>query len=164
MKAPLTSLKAAGMLVFGIFAIIAVASAGWAGTPEHVESVQNESITMDVGSYHSVDEANRTAFVSAFDNETVRSGNNTLAEGQDYQWNASDGTIKFLNSTDTSDGQSAEIDYAFEAKSEDAAKWHGPPSALISVLPVFALAAVVVLIAGLLYWAGDLLTSPGRRF
>jgi hypothetical protein len=88
--------------------------------PEANHTVTNEQLTADVGNYTRVDAPDHA--LSFYDNETVtNSSGGTLQEGSDYEWNASDRTIYFYNSsTHVSDGEQVEIDYAYTSKIETA--------------------------------------------
>lgn len=75
--------------------------------------VNDEAVTIDYQTNVTVDEDGS----KFFDNETITtdSGNTTLTEGTDYKWNTTTGTINWLNSSTTSDGETARIDYAVES-------------------------------------------------
>ena len=164
MKAPIPSLAAAAMLFVGIFVVIAGASVAWADAPTHEETVLNESVTADHGTTVQVDPASDVAWSGALDNETVRdSTGSELDEGTDYEWNPENGTVTFLSSGSTADGESATVSYTWLSKSENAVNWYGPIAALVNVLPIFALVAGGIGVAGLLYWGVGTLTSVSGR-
>lgn len=160
MSSPLGSLKTAGLLIFGLFMIIAVANAAYADTPESVVTVDNETVTQQVGEYQAADGASDDRFVTAYDNETVYNASGTeLEEGVDYVWNDTDATILFKDTARTSDGGSADVSYAYDAKSADTARFHGIIKPTIGVMPVLVFVGVFLVAGSFTLWGIRWITS-----
>lgn len=146
--------------------ILAVSQA-YQDTPTHVETVSGETLTQDVGNWTAVDAAGQAGVVGFYDNETVRneSGDN-LTEGTDYEWDES-GQIKFLNSSSTTDGANASIDYAYDARPEQSTAMIGPIAAMFDIAGILplALGAIAVLWGTTTLWsaAGGRGSYGGRR-
>lgn len=141
-------------------------SQAYQDSPTHVESIDNESLTQKVGEWQSVDAATKDGFAGAYDNETVRnSSGSTLTEGTDYEWNQSDGRIKFLDSSSTNNGSSAEIDYSYDQRSEMAVSMVGPLAAVFDMAGILPIVFVTGLVfAGLrVLWSAVPENSYGRR-
>jgi hypothetical protein len=138
--------------MLGLFFVIGIGSAAWADVPRQSYDVSNESMTVEYGEYKPVDPAESHRLQSAADNETVNVSGTTLAEGTDYEWNASDGTIIFFDTSATSPGQTAEISYTYQGTTKTAARWGQPIFAIIGVLPVFALVGAFLFVGGFLVW------------
>lgn len=151
MPSPLSTLKVVAALMLGLFFIFGIGSAAWADVPRQEYSETNETMTVEYGVWKPVDPAETNRLQSAQDNEAVRSGN-TLTEGTDYEWNASDGTIRFYNTAETSEGDTAYLDYTYTGTTATAARWAQPIFAVIGVLPIFAFGAAVLFVGGLLLW------------
>lgn len=75
-------------------------------------SVANEQLTVNYSVESGVDEPQ---YVRTYlDNETiVDSGGTTLTEGTDYEWNTSVGNVTWIDTTETSEGETVTIDYAY---------------------------------------------------
>jgi len=122
------------MLIVGIYVVAAIF-----GTVPATETtaVANESITIDYSNTTSVDETYGETY---YDNETITYDGTTLDEGTDYEWYPGNHSVAWYNTADTSDGASAEIDYAFD---------HKPDAARNSVGTIgsgFTLGAVTILV------------------
>jgi len=88
-----------------------------AGTPHAFE----EQVTIDYSSTTSVD-ANATGEGYGSD-PTITAGGTALNDSA-YAWNASAGTITWYNTSQTSDGQQATIEYrAYQRTAETEASW-----------------------------------------
>lgn len=91
----------------------------YAGTPFEYE----ESLTVDYNNASSVSE-NATLEGYGDDPTVVNSSGTTLVEGTDYDWNTSSGEVTWYNTTNTTDGESADIDYrAYQYTGETAMSW-----------------------------------------
>lgn len=80
--------------------------------------VTNESITVDYTDPVPVDERG-TAYTY---NETVQVYNSSdalLVEGTDYNWLASNGTVEWLDTANTTSGETASISYDYTAPPEE---------------------------------------------
>jgi hypothetical protein len=107
--------------LFGVIALIIILGVGAvAFAPAYVDgadrqSVTNESITVDYSAPQSVSESGLEY------DDTVSVYNSSgaeLAAGTDYDWNATDGTVTFQNTSATADGEAATISYQYRAASE----------------------------------------------
>lgn len=166
MKAPAPSLWTVAVIVIGAFAVLAVAGAGYQNTPTPQQSVTNESIIVEYDAWQQVDAAQDDAFVKSFDNETVRNSTGaTLTEGTDYEYNASDGTIIFLSTSSTTEGNTGEIDYDHVSHTDETQRWHDVIAPIVRRFPVLILVAPVVFVVGILAWGFTKLkgSSPSAR-
>lgn len=77
------------------------------------------TVTVDYSQPSTID-AGDDRLLSYLDNETitVTDTNTTLTDGTDYQWNTSTGQLTWLNSTATSDGDTATLQYAYRYRGE----------------------------------------------
>lgn len=89
-----------------------------AGTPFDY----SEELTVDYGNESAVSE---NATVEGYsENVTIVVDGTTLEDGTDYSWNDSAGTVEWYNTTNTSDGDSATIDYtAYQRTAETQMAW-----------------------------------------
>lgn len=91
----------------------------YAGTPYEYE----ETLTVDYTTPSQVSEG-ATATEGYGSNETITVGGTQLVEGDDYRWNKSSGEVTWLNTSATSDGDSATITYrAFQRTPQTSAAW-----------------------------------------
>lgn len=107
-----------------VFAVVLVAALGimWAvgaeydRAPEQAETVNDEPIVVDKGNWTATDHPDYA--LSFYDNETVRnSSGSQLSEGTDYEWNTTNGSVYWYeSSTDVTDGEEASITYSYAAK------------------------------------------------
>ncbi len=80
-----------------------------------VSEIDNESITVDYSQDVAVDVDGH----EYGDDEVVRNSNDTvLEEDVDYRWDAGNGTIEWINTSATSDGESASVSYSVEQRSQ----------------------------------------------
>lgn len=128
---------------------IGVISAEYQATPTHVETVENETITQDVGNWTAVDAADDPGVTQFYDNESAYNPTgDPLVEGTDYDW-AANGSVTFYNTSNTSDGAQASITYSYDARPEQASAMMGPIAVLFDISSVFPL----VIIAGAAFLA-----------
>lgn len=102
------------MLAF-TFLAIGLASVSYAGTPAtELYSDQNESVEVDYGNWSQLDQTFGAVY---YDNETVENfQGQTLAEGTDYQYEPNNTSITFYDTSKTTDGETAYVDYPFLAR------------------------------------------------
>jgi len=133
-----TIAQVAVVLLLLVLAVPALATAHeFAGTPLDYE----ETLTVDYTSDSSVSE---NATVEGY-SETVNISANgeQLTEGTDYRWNESAGTVTWLDTSATSDGDSATINYqAHQRTGETALAWT-VISPLMGLFGLFALISSV---------------------
>lgn len=97
--------------------IVVVAAVGFQfaladGAPDR--TVENESITVNVGGSSPVD----TDAVRYNESVTIRQNGSTLVAGDDYTWNRWDGVVSWPDGTSATDGESASITYEYEEPNE----------------------------------------------
>lgn len=108
------------VFVGGAFAMFQVADAGSDSAARTAENVTNESINQQVGIWQYVNKS--TQEHTAGFNETVtvyNSNDQELTKGEDYQWNATDGAIKYENTASVTDGETGNISYAYFENTQD---------------------------------------------
>lgn len=103
----------------------------------------SDTTTIQYNTTYSVSEPVDGSVDAYNDTVTITANNTTLEEGRDYQWDASNGSVEWLNSTATSDGDSATIDYGYSAYRQSTTTIHALTSA---INPVFGLAFFVVVV------------------
>jgi hypothetical protein len=134
-----------------------VASASYQQTPTHVETVDNETVTQDVGNLTPVTAAGERGVTRFYGNETVRAGGSELTAGTDYTWNTSTGQIAWINSSATTDGAAASISYAYDARPAAAVAMVGPIAAVYDIAGILPL----VVVAGAIFAALNQLRRRG---
>lgn len=118
--APFGALFAFVVLVAGAFVLFQIGGVGLsqAGTDEVTQT--NESVVIDYSGSTRVSAATDRYTVGFYDNETVyNQSGSQLVEGTDYTWNTSTGRIAFQNTSNTSDGNTANITYAYDQNVEE---------------------------------------------
>lgn len=89
--------------------------------------VENETHVQQVGMWQLVDRSTEEFTAGFNDSVTVYNDTSTeLAEGDDYEWNASDGAIFFYDTTSTSDGTQFTITYTYFQNTEGVKDLSGP--------------------------------------
>lgn len=107
--------------LFGVVALLLILGIGavafapaYAAGGERV-SVANESITVDYSGTQSVDESG----LQYDDSVTVRNSSGAVLDaGTDYEWNATDGSVAFQNTSATTDGSEAAISYQYRQETD----------------------------------------------
>lgn len=108
------ALFAVGFAAILLGLVLPAANIGFAGA-QTLQPVEGEQITVDYDATVAVGEQ---ADVYS-DSVTVRdSDGNELVAGTDYSWSSSTGELAFTNTTNTTDGEVANIDYAYEGHSQ----------------------------------------------
>jgi hypothetical protein len=121
---------------------VSVISAEYQHTPTHVETVDNETLTQDIGNWTAVDAASEPGVTGFYDNETVENeSGDQLVENTDYEW-ASNGSVKFYDTQNTSDGANASITYSYDSRPQQAATMMGPIAVMFEISGVFPLVVV----------------------
>lgn len=110
----------------------------YAGTPIEYE----QSATIDINNATSVDESTT---VEGYEEEIVvrTSENVVLNEHEGYRWDEANGSVEWLNSPNTTDGQSATIEYAAHQRTEET------DLAWTVISPFFALFGLFTLIVSI---------------
>lgn len=100
-------------------AVPALATAyDYAGTPYG----HSETLTVD---YSAASEVSENATTEGYrDTATITVNGTTLTDGVDYQWNTSSGEVTWFNTTNTSSGDTATIEYqAYQRTAQTEASW-----------------------------------------
>lgn len=135
-----------GLLV--AFVLIAVAGIAWAGgaaysdVPDEVTTTST-TVEQNVGGETLV--ATPPYATTIYDNETIVTESDvTLTEGTDYDWNSSEASITWYNTTDTTDGANATLTYSYAAKPDAARQGED----IMQPLLTRALPAALLLVVG----------------
>lgn len=115
------------IFVGGAFAAYQVADLGQDDAAKNLKTVENESISQQVGIWQLVSKS--TDRYTAGFNDTVTVYNSSdveLEEGTDYEWNETDGAIYFYDTASTTDGNSANITYDYYENTEEVKEISGP--------------------------------------
>lgn len=102
----------------GAFAVLQVAEAGQRGAPATTQTEVNESLVVEYDAYQFVDAATAEWTAGFTENVTVYSNGTELQEGDDYRWNSTDGTILYLDTNATVEGNSSTITYEYEQNTD----------------------------------------------
>lgn len=136
-----TVVSAAVLLIVGLFVVSQVFGAMPAS---ETRTVENETITIDVGNSTQVEQSHGEHY---YDNETVwNSTGSELTEGTDYEWHTDNASVQWFDTSSTNDGSDGNITYSFDQR----------PQMARDVLPTisdsFSLGAValIVLIAAVI--------------
>jgi len=144
------------IFVAGAFTVFYVADIAQNDAPAEPQNVTNESIVQETNAYQFVDNATEE-FTAGF-NDSVTVYNNSsveLTEGDDYEWNSTDGTIKFLNSPKTQDGEPANISYTYFENTQQVKEVSGPITIIVDAIGRTAfMAGALGLVAVLLLFGG----------
>lgn len=127
-----TVTQLAVVILLLVLAVPALSTAHkFAGTPLEYE----ETLTVD---YQNDSEVSENATVEGYGEEpTIVANDQVLVQGTDYEWNASAGSVNWQNTTNTSDGDSAQITYrAYQRTPETALAW-GIIAPLMGLFGVF---------------------------
>lgn len=113
----------------------------YAGTPFDYE----ETITVD---YDAESTVNQSATVEGYGSSaTISVDGDELVEGIDYRWNDDSGTVDWLNTSNTSSGESASISYlAYQRTAETQMAW----SIISPLMALFGIFGLVVSVRALL--------------
>lgn len=129
------------LVVLTLTGMVWAASAAYDDAGEETTTVTNESITADVGNWT---EVNAPDYALEFkDDETVYNSSDVeLVENTDYEWNTTNGSVKFLNTQNVSDGESMRITYNYTAKVPVARTIKGSTTLLFPALAMLTLLSV----------------------
>lgn len=130
-----------------LLAVPALATAHeYAGTPFEYQ----ESITVD---YSSATNVSENATVEGYgENVTIVVDGTELVAGSDYAWDDSDGQVTWYNSSNTTDGDAATIEYvAYQRTAETAAAW----TVIGPLMGLFGLFGVLVSVRALWSYSAE---------
>lgn len=141
----ITKLVSVGaILVIGVLILGSV----YAATPVDTKFQDDEQVTIDFQNNTQLDPGEDVFEWGASSTVTVNnSSGHTLTEGTDYEYYQSNGTIKWYNTADTSDGETATVDYEYEAPKQMAQSVIGPLASsfdLGAVLPIVMVAGMIL--------------------
>jgi len=165
------------VLVFAVFAAGGVAAYQVADTSQDIAAQENatasgEAIVQQPGVWQFVDAATESSTTGFTENITATNSTGVeLTRGEDYRWNATDGTINYENTTSVQDGANGTVSYEYRANTAAVQQVAGPLSAITSGLGLAGLfAGGVALVVFLLGFAafmartfGNSGTSPTGR-
>lgn len=138
------TLVAVSVLIFGA---AAVASSGYAqtGVKHHIN---DETFTPQTGSFVALNLSNH-ANLTYSENVTVKDENGNLSvEGDDFEWNSSDGTIQALAGGELDGDSSATIDYTVYSQTDTEDRVLDTVTAFIDIsewVPLLLLVGLVVI-------------------
>lgn len=114
---------------------------------------ENATVTVD---YNNSTTVPSEPYDLVYDNETVTANSTTLTEGTDYDYDNASRELAFTDTTATSSGDDATIEYAYrvEARSQTTTALAGVLTALQSFVWVLALAAAGGVVLAHLYSGG----------
>jgi hypothetical protein len=139
---------AAVLSIFAVGGLAAfqMAESAQQAAPDENQTAVNETVAMEFDAYQFVD-AGTATYTTGFNNTTTVYNASTGAEldrGQDYAWNASDGTITFFDTAQTSEDDSALVTYHYTRNTAEVRETGGPLTAITE-----AFGGVAFLAAGL---------------
>ncbi|MFB6198036.1 MAG: hypothetical protein ABEI52_07190, partial [Halobacteriaceae archaeon] len=121
--------------VGGAFTAYQVADLGQRNAPSEQRNVTNETIPQEYDAYQFVDKA-LLEYTAGF-NDSVTVYNNSsveLTEGVDYEWNSTDGTIKFNDTPKTNESNPANITYQYQWNTQRVREVSGPLSVVTDAI------------------------------
>lgn len=131
------------LFVGGGFATMQVADFGSDSAARNPDTVTNESINQQTDLYQFVNKALEDSTTGFNESVEVRNSSDAvLDKGEDYFWNASDGTIRFNDTVNVTDGATGSLNYTYFRETKDV-------QALSQVIdPLVAFAGRAPLMAG----------------
>jgi hypothetical protein len=147
------------ILAAGAYTGFQVADLGQKDAPANEIEVTNETIPQQYGVYQLVDNATAEYQAGFKDNVTVyNSSQNTtakLVEGEDYEWNSTDGAIKFIDTPSTNESRKANISYTWLRNTQRVREVSGPIRTVVNKYGLLAyLAGGLSLVVVLLVFGG----------
>lgn len=109
------------------FGAYQIADAGQDQAAQQPRTVENETLIQQVGNWQLVSKS-LDQFTAGF-NDSVTVYNESgveLTEGTDYEWNSTDGAIKYLDTPRTQDGNTSNVTYVYQENTEAVKKLTGP--------------------------------------
>jgi len=147
------------IMTAGAFAAFQIANASEDAAARDLKTQTNESLTQTVGVYQLVDKATQGSTVSFNDTVTVYNNTSTqLTEGVDYEWNGTDGSIQFLSSANTTDGENATITYQYGELTDTAQDIGGVVGVIVALIEQLPIAvaglgfSIIILAFGAFWW------------
>lgn len=146
------------LVIFAAGGVVVYQAADYAmDDADRVEkTVENETLVQETAAYQYVNKSLET-FTAGF-NDSVRVWNASdveLTDGTDYDWNETDGTIRFYDTARTNDGSTANITYDYLENTQDVKTLWGPVSGIVAAVgetPLFVaglgLVVLLIVVAG----------------
>jgi len=123
------------MFVGGAFTAYQVADLGQKNAPSDARNVTNETIPQEYDAYQFVDKALLEYTAGFNDSVTVYNSSDVeLEQGTDYEWNDTDGTIRFLNTPKTDESNPATITYQYQWNTQRVREVSGPLSVVTDAI------------------------------
>lgn len=142
------------IFVGGGFAAYQVADLGQkSAARDDGQTAVNETHIQQVGMYQFVDQSTEEFTAGFNDSVTVYNSSDTeLVEGEDYEWNSTEGSIFFYDTANTDDGSAFNITYTYYKNTERVRELSGPLGVITGGLGQVAyfaagLALVVLILA-----------------
>lgn len=106
------------LVVVVVLAMFLPAAEGAFDASAETRAVTNESITVDYANETPVDAP--AATVGFSDHVTIHNSSDAqlVGNGTDYDWNATTGNVSWINTTNTTDGETAAISYEYDIRPE----------------------------------------------
>lgn len=144
----------------GAFTAMQVADIGQDNAPAEQKNVTNETLVQEYDAYQYVDKA-LVQYTAGFD-ENVTVYNNTsveLTEGEDYEWNESDGTIRYHDTAKTNETNQSTISYTYYENTKDVKELSGPIRSLVEGLGLLPLMVGGIALCLFLIYIGGFIAS-----
>jgi len=130
------------LVLIGVAGIVWAGGAAYSDVPDSDVTTTSVTVEQVVGGETLVSPPPYATTV--YDNETlVNSSGSELTEGTDYDWNTSEASITWYNTSSTTDGANATLTYSYAAKPDTARQAEGIMQPLLTI----ALPAAVLLVA-----------------
>lgn len=102
------------IVVAAAFTVFLVADAAEDSAAQTADSVDNETINQQVDIWQFVSKATEDRTAGFNESVTVfNSSGDELTKGEDFLWNASEGTINYQNTANVTDGENGNISYTY---------------------------------------------------
>jgi hypothetical protein len=164
---PFGALLAFVVITVGAFIVLQIGGAGLSEAGTADETVQNESIIINYSQPTSVSTANDRYTQGYNDTVTVYNSSGTeLTAGTDYDWNASAGAVTWYNTSQTTEGNTAEITYQYSQNVESVrASEPGIRTVIEAVGGPIVFIPMITFVGLLFLWAATVVwkTLFGRR-
>lgn len=135
--------------VVALACALALPALNVAQTNATVQGAENESVTVDYTNNSTVS----ADAVSFNETVTITSEGTTLTDGTDYEWYHETGTVEWYNTSSTTEGDTAWVDYTYQYRTQETEDVSGM---LASVSPVLGLLLLITGLGALLVisWGG----------
>jgi len=144
------------IFVAGAFTVYYVADIGQKNAPAEPRNATNESLVQENDAWQFVDNATKQYTAGFNDSVTVYNNSSVeLTEGDDYEWNSTDGTIQFEDTAKTNEGEPANISYTYYHNTQAVREVSGPITIIVNAIGKTAfMAGALGLVAVILLFGG----------